>query len=138
MTNGKYNSVNGTIGTIDITPLMDLTFMLLIIFIITVPALEFTTEVAPPEMNTPVTPEEINNKVMLTMNENGEVQLNEQTVAMSALEDVLAAKFKEEPEMALLIYVDGKRPYDDVIALHRAAGHAGIRNVHLVTAAEGD
>ena len=140
MTNGRYNSVSKTIGTIDITPLMDLTFMLLIIFIITVPALEFTTEVTPPDMNTATTVEEINNKVMLTMSSEGEVKLNvkgaEKLIVMNELERELAAVFAQEPDMALLIQVDGKRAYDDVIALHRAAGHVGIRNVHLVTEAE--
>ncbi len=136
MANRRYNSVSKTIGTIDITPLMDLTFMLLIIFIITVPALEFTTEVTPPDMNTATTVEEINNKVMLTMSEKEEVQLDGRVVAMNMLEEELAAVFSRKPDMALLIQVDGRRPYDDVIALHRAAGHVGIKNVHLVTEAE--
>ena len=139
--NSRYNSVSKTIGTIDITPLMDLTFMLLIIFIITVPALEFTTEVTPPDMNTPTVVEQIENKVMLTMNEKGEVKLedqpgNQRLVAANMLEDELAAVFRQRPDMALLIQVDGKRPYDDVIMLHRSAGHVGIKNVHLVTEAE--
>ena len=126
---------------IDITPLMDLTFMLLIIFIITVPALEFTTEVTPPDMNTATVVEQIENKVMLTMNEKGEVKLedqpgNQRLVVANLLEDELAAVFSRRPDMALLIQVDGKRPYDDVIMLHRAAGHVGIKNVHLVTEAE--
>ena len=136
MASRRYNSVSKTIGTIDITPLMDLTFMLLIIFIITVPALEFTTEVTPPDMNTATTVEEINNKVMLTMSEKEEIQLDGRVVAMNMLEDEWASVFKSKPDMALLIQVDGKRPYDDVIALHRAAGHVGIKNVHLVTEAE--
>ncbi|MBQ9445478.1 MAG: biopolymer transporter ExbD [Victivallales bacterium] len=136
MASRRYNSVSKTIGTIDITPLMDLTFMLLIIFIITVPALEFTTEVTPPDMNTATTVEEINNKVMLTMSEKEEIQLDGRVVAMNMLEEELASVFKSKPDMALLIQVDGKRPYDDVIALHRAAGHVGIKNVHLVTEAE--
>ncbi len=136
MASRRYNSVSKTIGTIDITPLMDLTFMLLIIFIITVPALEFTTEVTPPDMNTATTVEEINNKVMLTMSEKEEVQLDGRVVAMNMLEEELAAVFSRKPDMALLIQVDGRRPYDDVIALHRAAGHVGIKNVHLVTEAE--
>jgi biopolymer transport protein ExbD len=136
MASRHYNSVSKTIGTIDITPLMDLTFMLLIIFIITVPALEFTTEVTPPDMNTATTVEEINNKVMLTMSEKEEIQLDGRVVAMNMLEEELASVFKSKPDMALLIQVDGKRPYDDVIALHRAAGHVGIKNVHLVTEAE--
>ena len=136
MASRHYNSVSKTIGTIDITPLMDLTFMILIIFIITVPALEFTTEVTPPDMNTATTVEEINNKVMLTMSEKEEIQLDGRVVAMNMLEEELASVFKSKPDMALLIQVDGKRPYDDVIALHRAAGHVGIKNVHLVTEAE--
>ncbi len=141
MMNSRYNSVSKTIGTIDITPLMDLTFMLLIIFIITVPALEFTTEVTPPDMNTATVVEQIENKVMLTMNEKGEVKLeetpgNQRLVAANMLEEELAAVFGRRPDMALLIQVDGKRPYDDVIMLHRSAGHVGIKNVHLVTEAE--
>ncbi len=141
MTGGRYNSVSKTIGTIDITPLMDLTFMLLIIFIITVPALEFTTEVTPPDMSTDRSMDQIPNKVMLTMNEKGEAKLedepgNQRLVAVNMLEEELAAVFSRRPDMALLILVDGKRPYEDVIALHRAAGHVGIKNVHLVTEAE--
>ena len=115
--------------------------MLLIIFIITVPALEFTTEVTPPDMNTATVVEQIENKVMLTMNEKGEVKLedqpgNQRLVVANLLEDELAAVFSRRPDMALLIQVDGKRPYDDVIMLHRSAGHVGIKNVHLVTEAE--
>ncbi len=130
-----------SLPTIDMTPLMDLTFMLLIIFIITVPALEFTTEVTPPDMNTPTVVEQIENKVMLTMNEKGEVKLedqpgNQRLVVANLLEEELAAVFSRRPDMALLIQVDGKRPYDDVIMLHRSAGHVGIKNVHLVTEAE--
>ena len=141
MASGRYNSVSKTIGTIDITPLMDLTFMLLIIFIITVPALEFTTEVTPPDMSTDRSMDQIPNKVMLTMNEKGEAKLEEEPgsqrlVAVNMLEEELAAVFSRRPDMALLILVDGKRPYEDVIALHRAAGHVGIKNVHLVTEAE--
>ena len=115
--------------------------MLLIIFIITVPALEFTTEVTPPDMNTATTVEQIDNKVMLTMNEKGEAKLedqpgNQRLVAVNMLEEELAAVYSRRPDMALLIQVDGKRPYDDVIMLHRAAGHVGIKNVDLVTDAE--
>ena len=110
-------------------------------FVITVPALEFTTEVTPPDMNTATTVEQIENKVMLTMNEKGEAKLedepgNQRLVAVNMLEEELAAVFSRRPDMALLILVDGKRPYEDVIALHRAAGHVGIKNVHLVTEAE--
>ena len=37
---------------INLASLIDLTFLLLIVFIVTVPVLEFQTDVTPPEMNT--------------------------------------------------------------------------------------
>ena len=59
---GNYMKRRRRSTNIDITPLMDLTFMLLIIFIITVPAMEYSTDVTPPSMDTPKTVESITDK----------------------------------------------------------------------------
>ena len=40
-----------TIANIDVTPLVDLTFLLLIVFMITAPVLEYAVDVSPPEMD---------------------------------------------------------------------------------------
>ncbi|NLZ63298.1 MAG: hypothetical protein GX902_05765, partial [Lentisphaerae bacterium] len=53
-----------SISTIDLTPLMDLTFMLLIVFVITVPVVEYVTDVTPPEMNSSQTAEEVEEPVV--------------------------------------------------------------------------
>lgn len=143
MMNSRYNSVSKTIGTIDITPLMDLTFMLLIIFIITVPALEFTTEVQLPGLNTPKTANEIENAVVLTLSNDGFVTLsskhlniNDKKVIANELDVELKTILQQDPEIELLIWADGKCPYSDVISLYKKARDAGLKSVQLVTEAE--
>ena len=46
------------IDQINVTPLLDLTFLLLIAFMITMPMMEYGTSVTPPEMNGDALPEE--------------------------------------------------------------------------------
>ena len=133
MMNSRYNSVSKTIGTIDITPLMDLTFMLLIIFIITVPALEFTTEVNIPKKDTPDVVQE--KSIELSMDADGFVKLNTRPVAMNALKEELEALFSQEPDLPVYISVDGKRPYEDVMELYRDAAKVGFK-AYLKTVAE--
>ena len=40
-----------SITSINVTPLMDLTFLLLIVFMITAPVLEYAVDVTPPSLN---------------------------------------------------------------------------------------
>lgn len=115
---------------------MDLTFMLLVVFIITVPSLNYTTEVNPPDMNTPTTIEEIENKSVLTLSSEGIIELDGRVVGMSSLVETLREVGELRPGVSLLIVADGKRPYEEVIGLHRSASQAQIKNIHLVTQAE--
>ena len=133
MASKRYNSVSKTIGTIDITPLMDLTFMLLIIFIITVPALEFTTEVDIPKKDTPNTVQE--ESIELSMDADGLVKLNMRPIAMDSLKEELKALFGQMPDLPVYVSVDGKRPYSDVMELYREAANAGFK-AYLKTVAE--
>ena len=40
-------------GSMDVTPLVDLTFLLLIVFMITAPTLEYAVDVSPPQLDGP-------------------------------------------------------------------------------------
>lgn len=127
---------NGHAPSIDITPLMDLTFMLLIVFIITVPAMEYSTDVTPPSMNTPKTVENITDKAVVSLNKDGKLEVDGAVVAKEELLARLRALKQSRPEANLLIISDGGRRYEEVIEVHRMAYHAGIKNIYLVTQAE--
>ena len=81
---GNYMKRRRRSTNIDITPLMDLTFMLLIIFIITVPAMEYSTDVTPPSMDTPKTVESITDKLVVTLGKQGGVTVAGESVGDGA------------------------------------------------------
>ncbi|MGI5923655.1 MAG: biopolymer transporter ExbD [Lentisphaerae bacterium] len=124
---------------IDITPLMDLTFMLLIIFVITVPVLEYSTKVdaTPPELNNKQEETAINEQsVVIHLTREGELLYFDQKIQFSELEALFSSLRAQRPKMSLLIRADGSRPYEDVVAIMRAAKHANVETISLVTQAE--
>ena len=54
----KQRTPMAAIDEINVTPLLDLTFLLLIAFMITMPLMEYGTSVNPPEMNGDALPED--------------------------------------------------------------------------------
>jgi biopolymer transport protein TolR len=125
-----------SISTIDLTPLMDLTFMLLIVFVITVPVIEYVTDVTPPEMNSSQTAEEVEEPVVISLNEAGVISLNEQSVALHDLAVLLQEMQRQRGTMNVLVRADGTRPYEEVVAVMRVAHNAGITSISLMTQAE--
>lgn len=133
---GNYMKRRRRSTNIDITPLMDLTFMLLIIFIITVPAMEYSTDVTPPSMDTPKTVESITDKLVVTLGKQGGVMVDGETVPKEQLLQRLRQAVSARPQLNVLIISDGSRQYEEVIEIHRYAYHAGAKNIYLVTQAE--
>ncbi|NLF92607.1 MAG: biopolymer transporter ExbD [Oligosphaeraceae bacterium] len=124
------------IATIDLTPLMDLTFMLLIVFVITVPVIEYVTDVTPPEMNSNQTAEEIEEPVVIVLNEAGVISLNEQSVSLQELPALLQEMQRQRSALTVLVRADGTRPYEEVVAVMRVAHNAGVTSISLMTQAE--
>ena len=54
----KHRTPMAAIDQINVTPLLDLTFLLLIAFMLTMPLMEYGTSVNPPEMNAKPLPEQ--------------------------------------------------------------------------------
>ncbi|MDQ0289452.1 ExbD/TolR family protein [Oligosphaera ethanolica] len=124
---------------IDITPLMDLTFMLLIIFVITVPVLEYSTKVdaTPPELNNKQNEASAKDQsVVIHLTREGQVLYFDQKIQFNELDALFSSLRAQRPNMSLLIRADGARPYEDVIAIMRAAKHANVETISLVTQAE--
>jgi len=125
-----------SISTIDMTPLMDLTFMLLIVFVITVPVIEYVTDVTPPEMNSSSTVEAVDEPAIIALNDAGVISLNEQSVPLHELPARLQALQQQRRDVTVLVRADGTRPYEEVVAIMRVAHNAGITSISLMTQAE--
>ncbi len=121
------------IDKIDMSPLIDLTFMLLIVFMITFPMLDYSVDVSPPEMTADKLPD---NSKTVALNNKGEIVFNNLVVAPEELLNDLKHLRTIDPKTSILVRADGKRPYDEVIYVLKLVKDSGFANVSLVTQAE--
>ena len=134
MNRRKRRSQLDTIDEINMTPLMDLTFLLLIIFMIATPLLEYSIDVSPPKMNA----DSMENKKSETVNllASGLVNYRGQVVSRKNLFEILKNLKKTSPKTMLFLRADGDITYRKVIALMKEIKNSGFANISLITVAE--
>ncbi len=131
----KMRSQMDAIDQINVTPLLDLTFLLLIVFMITMPLMEYGTSIKPPEMNSEKLPEDNFKSVVLT--NKGTILFDDDAVTQNELIERLRQLKESNPNSTLLLRADGERAYKDVIELMATIRRSGFEDVTLVTAQEG-
>ena len=134
MSRRRQRSTLKTVKDINITPLMDLTFLLLIVFMITAPMLEYEIDVSPPKMKADSIDEE--RSLMVNLNAKGSIIFEKEAIGLEELTRRLSFLVQARPDTTVLIRADGARPYREVIGIMRAVRAANIENVSLVTQPE--
>ncbi|MBR7139261.1 MAG: biopolymer transporter ExbD [Lentisphaeria bacterium] len=130
----ERNRQRESIDEINVTPLLDLTFLLLIAFMITMPLMEYGTQVSPPEMNSAELPD--NNFKSVSLTDKGTILVDNEPVTTADLIEKLKSLKKSNPKLQLLLRADGKCAYKDVIALMAKIRNGGFTDVTLVTQGE--
>jgi len=119
---------------INVTPLLDLTFLLLIAFMITMPLMEYGTSIKAPEMNSDELPQE--NFKSVTLTKDGKLMLDDREVSETQLISELAELKAANPKTDLLLRADGANSYKEVIELMAKIRRSGFKDVTLVTQQE--
>ena len=134
MARQKHRSQLDSMNEINMTPLIDLTFLLLIIFMITAPLLENAINVSPPEMSA----EQIKDDKfkVVTLNHDGEISWNKQIVSPDTLIQQLRELKQSDPKITIMLRADGDRRYKEVINLMKTIKSSGFSNISLITQAE--
>ncbi|MBQ9503243.1 MAG: biopolymer transporter ExbD [Lentisphaeria bacterium] len=130
----RRRAAMAAIDQINVTPLLDLTFILLIVFMISMPLMEYGTKIDPPEMNSDQLP--LDNVKSVSITASGTIMLGKEPVTREQLVEKLRTLKLAEPKTELLLRADGSRKYDDVISLMALIRSAGFADVVLVTQAE--
>ncbi|MBQ9755440.1 MAG: biopolymer transporter ExbD [Lentisphaeria bacterium] len=123
-----------SIDEINVTPLLDLTFLLLIAFMITMPLMEYGTQVSPPEMNSSELPD--NNFKSVSLTGRGTILIDNEPVTDAELIEKLKNLKSANPKMQLLLRADGSCSYKDVIGLMAKIRNGGFKDITLVTQGE--
>jgi biopolymer transport protein ExbD len=125
-----------TLSEINVTPLLDLAFVLLIIFMITTPLMENSKSLILPSSDTtnaPVNPSAVQ---ILSMDKNEVIRLNEVVVDPEMLESRLADMKAADPNVAVVIRPDRSLPVQKLVSLMDALQRAGITKVGIATQEE--
>lgn len=121
--------------SIDMTPIMDLTFMLLIVFVITVPVLDYSSDIIPPRMTTDNPVESTSQALMVTLNESGEYHIDGISTPASDLDAAISRMSRSTGKGTVVLRSDHSRPFEEVVAVMRAAKNAGL-TMSVMTIAE--
>jgi len=108
-----------TLSEINITPLLDLAFVLLIIFVITRPMLEQHMNLKLPELGQQHAPLHVDQKDirMVEISASGLMKLGGQTMNASQIERKLVADYKDNPNLVVYIRADKGTPWDNVLTI---------------------
>ncbi len=129
-----FKASKGAISEINMTPLMDLTFLLLITFIITFPLLEQGVPVQLPKGSAAELHPDAGHTI--TVDKEGQYYLDAAPVAFERLEEDFQAWGRTDPSMPLMVRADERIAYGSVMRILRAAHAAGLSRLALVTEGE--
>ena len=134
----RYSQRNNlsTLSEINITPLLDLAFVLLIIFMITTPLLESSMNLVVPSSGAPNPPVNSSQVQTISIDRNEAITLNNQVVDLDSLSAQLVALKEANPDVAVVIRPDRDLPVQKLVALMDALQRAQITKVGIATKAE--
>ena len=127
-----------TLSEINVTPLLDLAFVLLIIFIITTPLMDKSTGIILPSSkaaNDAVNPAMVQT---VSVSKDDEVALNSQPVSLDQLTSSLTEKHSVQPEIAVVVRSHRELTVQKLVEVLDAIRHAGVTRVGVVTNPENE
>jgi biopolymer transport protein ExbD len=122
-----------TLSEINITPLLDLAFVLLIIFVITTPLLEKSINLKLPPGGERSRMPNKNDLRTVEVSARGEYRLAGKTLPLANIEAALAQAFAENPNTVVFIRADESGAYRHVAAILDACQRRGITRFALRT-----
>jgi len=134
----RYSQRNNltTLSEINVTPLLDLAFVLLIIFMITTPLLENSMNLVIPSSGAPNPPMNSSQVQTISIDRSDVIQFNNQIVDPETLTRQLLALKETNPDVAIVIRPDRELPVQKLVSLMDALQRAQITKVGIATKAE--
>ena len=133
----RRNSINNTrlISELNMAPLLDLVFLLLITFMITMPLVEQGIPVNLPqgkasELDQP-------SSARITMDLGGKTFLDDVETPVEMLAPMIQKKLETFPDLVVMLRADEKLEYGRVVEVMRGLHEAKITKIALVTSPDG-
>ena len=127
---GGYR-IGGTLAEINIIPLVDVTLVLLLIFMLTAPLMYRGIDVNLPK--TAGKPTAVEERMVLTLSKEQTVYINDKPLSLASLEDALRSIFKDRQDKTLYLRADQALQYGFVVETMDRVRRSGIEKLGMVT-----
>lgn len=115
---------------IDITPMLDVVFIMLIFFIVTASFVkESGIEVSRPQADTAVQQNKAN--ILIAINDKGEIWINKRKVDVSSVRANIEVLHAENPQGSVVIQADEEAKTKLLVAVMDASREAGVYNISI-------
>ncbi len=123
--------VAATMAEINIIPLVDVTLVLLLIFMLTAPLMYRGIDVNLPK--TQGKPTAVEERLVLTLTKDQAIFLNDKPVPLASLEQYLRDQFKNRQDKTLYLRADQALQYGFVVETMDRVRRSGIEKLGMVT-----
>ena len=124
---------HSTMHELNITPLLDLVFVLLVIFIITTPQMMNNLEMTLPSGKPPPPQKEKPKINKIAVEANGQITLNEQKVTVPELKTNLQTLKTNDPDLKVVVKGSDEADYQNMISVLDVLRQLDITKVGLAT-----
>ncbi len=125
-----------TLSEINVTPLLDLAFVLLIIFMITTPLLENSVNLSIPSSaaaNAPISQSKVQT---ISIDRSATIKFDNEVLDPGRLVTRLIELKRANPDIAIVIRPDRELPVQELVTVMDSLQRAGITKVGIATKAE--
>lgn len=123
----------GSKAEINMNSLIDLTFILLVVFIVTLPTLEQSIHVLLPVGKTAKAQNDKKKVFSVTVDSLGKLFIGDAPTTMDELKGRLVKAVSEDPDVNVLVRGDVRVGYGDVYEVVKAAKDANVKHLGLVS-----
>lgn len=121
-----------SMADINVTPMVDVMLVLLVIFIIAAPFMTHAVKLDLPQAQAEAAPEQADT-VSISFDADGILYWNNQILAMTELEDKLAAQAKKNKQAEIQLRADKATRYEIIAKVMAAAQSQGLAKISFVT-----
>ena len=122
-----------TLSELNVTPLLDLAFVLLIIFMITTPLMENSVDLVLPSSDAATHSVDPNAVQSVSIDQNEQLSINGQPTNIDTLEGQLAALREANADVAVVVRAHKDLPVQKLMNVMDTVQRAQIRKVGVVT-----
>ncbi len=128
----RHSTTSDTVSTVDISPLIDVVFLLLIFFIVTTVFVKETgVEVSKPRAASSQDLEK--QAILIAVTSEGRVWQGGREIGMDGVRAVVSTLLEEDGQMPVIVRADAAAPTESTVKVIDAAKLAGAESVSLAT-----